>query len=321
MRRAPLVFLCAFVLVPAAGSRSERTVLLGVLGNKARFASLTGQYSAIGHVIVGWSQGYSWGAPMLTQLQQHAPIPMIGLDTARGWPNRREAITPRGIAFGRGDDYLFAINRAIAAWGRPVYLRPFGEMNGHWNYYCAFTRGGRSKGASHSTRMFRRAFARVYLLAHGGTATQINGRLARLGLPPIRRDLELNAAPTLKVVWNPQGYGSPNIPANSAAAYYPGDRFVDVVANDLYDMGFKAQWAANERLYRRFRSKPFAIAEWGLWGIDDSAFVRRMAGFAETHGRVEFISYFESRRGSIFDLGTKPRSRAAYRRYIRPLGR
>jgi hypothetical protein len=169
--------------------------------------------------------------------------------------------------------------------------------------------------------MFRRAFARVYLLAHGGTAAQINTRLTRLGLPPIRRDLQLNAAPNLKVVWNPQGYGSPNIPANSAAAYYPGDRFVDVVANDLYDIGFKAEWAANERLYRRFRSKPFAIAEWGLWGVDDPSFVRRMAGFAKTHGRVEFISYFESRRGSIFDLGTKRRSRAAYRRYIRPLSR
>ncbi len=317
-----LLVFCALLLVPtAAGPAARRPVLLGVLGNKARFASLTGQYSAIGHVIVGWSQGYSWGAPMLSQLQGNAPIPMIGLDTGRGWPNRREAITPRGIAFGRGDDYLFAINPAIAAWGRPVYLRPFGEMNGHWNFYCAFTQGGRSKGASHSTRMFRRAFARVYLLAHGGTAVQINVRLRRLGLLTIRRDLAVNPLPTLKVVWNPQGYGSPNIPANSAAAYYPGDRFVDVVANDLYDIAGKAEWPANERLYRRFRSKPYAIAEWGLWGLDDRLFVRRMAGFVKTHPRVEFVSYFESRRGSTFDLGTKPRSRATYRGLISPLGR
>lgn len=36
-----------------------------------------------------------------------------------------------------------------------------------------------------------------------------------------------------RIVWNPQGFGAPNIPANSANAYYPGDAYVDVVANDL----------------------------------------------------------------------------------------
>ncbi len=83
---------------------------------------------------------------------------------------QRAVISPRGIALGQGDAYLYALNRAIAQWARPLYLRPFGEMNGHWNTYCACTSSGRSKGGSHTTAWFRKAFARVYLLVHGGTA-------------------------------------------------------------------------------------------------------------------------------------------------------
>ena len=119
--------------------------------------------------------------------------------------------------------------------------------------------------------------------------------------------------------WNPQGYGSPDIPANSAQAYYPGDRYVDVVANDLYDQRFNAAWDANERLYVAHKNKPFAIAESGLWGIDDPAFVERMATFVRTH-RVEILAYYSGRPGSVFDLASKPRSLAAYRKLITPLG-
>lgn len=220
---------------------------------------------------------------------------------------------------GRGDDYLFAINRAISTAARPAYLRPFGEMNGRWNAYCAFTRSARAKGASHSTAMFRKAFARVYLIAHGGPAVTVNESLSGLGLPQIRVDLPEN--PTLKVIWNPQGHGSPNIPGNSAQAYYPGDRYVDMVGNDLYNIRFKAEWASNERLYKAHPNKPYGFPEWGNWGIDDPSFIQRMAQFVRTHRRVELLSWFDSRPGSIWDLGSKPKSRATYRRLIVPLGR
>jgi hypothetical protein len=35
---------------------------------------------------------------------------------------------------------------------------------------------------------------------------------------------------------------------------------------------------------------------------------------------VILLAWFESRPGSVFDLANKPASRAAYRRYITPLG-
>jgi hypothetical protein len=46
-----------------------------------------------------------------------------------------------------------------------------------------------------------------------------------------------------------------------------------------------------------------------------------MAAFVKGHHRTEFLLYFSSRPGSIWDLASKPRSRAAYRRVITPLGR
>jgi hypothetical protein len=196
-----------------------------------------------------------------------------------------------------------------------VYIRPLGEMNGHWNPYSAFDRSGAPRGADHSTAAFRKAFARIYLIMHGGP--NVNGELHALGLPPVASDVP--ESPNVEVVWNPQGFGSPDVPGNRAQAYYPGDRFVDVVGDDLYDIGGKAEWSAADRLYRAHRSKPFAFPEWGLWGIDDPVFVQRMAGFVKTHPRTRMISYFNGKPGSVFDLASKPRSIAAYKRYILPL--
>ena len=154
-----------------------------------------------------------------------------------------------------------------------------------------------------------------------GTMDATNAKLRRLGMPPVDRDLPGNPYPQLQVVWNPQGYGSPNVPGNSAQAYYPGDAYVDVVGDDLYDIRFKAEWPAAEKLYKAHPSKPFAFPEWGLWAIDDPSFVRAMAKWIKTHRRTELVSYFKSSPGGIWDLASKPKSLAAYRVLIVPLGR
>lgn len=284
-----------------------------MLGNAARFDRLTGQQTLVGHTIVGWNQGLSWGSPFGSLLGTMGEIPMLGFGTT----GPRGSITPLQIAQGKGDAYLAAMSEALAALGRPVYVRPLGEMNGHWNPYCAFTASGAFKGPQYATGAFRKAFARIYLILHGGTAAELDARLARLGLPPVGRGLTPD--PTLTVVWNPQGYGSPDVPGNRAQAYYPGNAYVDLVGDDLYDIRGRAEWAAAEALYKAHPSKPFGFPEWGLWGVDDPSFVRRMAQFAKTHRRVQLLAYFDSKPGSIWDLASKPRSLATYRSLIVPL--
>ena len=317
-RRALLVLLTAVVATVAAGApassqRPPRT-LLGVLGGKARFDELTGQRTRVGHIIMAWGQGTSEGyfARLFSTMGE---MPMLGINTGG-------TIKPLDIAQGRGDAMLVALNGAIGHFGRPIYIRPFGEMNAHWSDACAFTKSGASKGPAYSTAAFKKAFARLYVILHGGPLPAVNARLKRLGLPPVRGATELaeNSYPTLRIVWNPQGYGAPDIPANIAQAYYPGDGYVDVVGDDLYLIRGKAEWAAAEKLYAAHPGKPFIFAEWGLWGIDEPSFVAKMADWVRSHRRTEMISFYNGRPGSIFDIASKPASRAAYRKLVVPLG-
>jgi mannan endo-1,4-beta-mannosidase len=319
VRRLPkvvlLASLCALLLAPAASA----DVLLGVKGDRARMRALTGQRSDGSLTFWGWNQGRSWGRrfdsafPILGRV----PIVTIGTNSRSG----REAITPRGIARGAGDRYLRSLNRAIHTWGGPVIFRPLAEMNGHWTYYSAYNANGSHRGKAHSQKNFRRAFKRIYLILHGGDRATINRKLANSRMPGISVDLPENPRPRLRVLWNPQGFGSPDVPGNRAHVYYPGDAFVDIVGNDIYDIRFRYAWDANRALFRRYRHKPYALGEFGLWGIDDPSFIRRVGRFIRTHSRVKLAIYYDSQRGSIWDLGSKPRSRAAYRRYITPLNR
>jgi hypothetical protein len=313
--RRLLLIVGLFLLVFPA---SAQAVLLGVVGDKSRFRSQTGQVSDIRMRFTTWNTHLGRPAGMDRLFTENTPIPMLTLHTKN--QDGREAITPRAIARGVGDRYLVEISEAATRFGREAYIRPLAEMNGHWNFYCAYNSNGTYRGAAHSTRNFRRAFRRIYFIMKGGTNADINARLANIGLPALRVSRDIPENTLVRVVWNPQGFGSPNLAKNSANSYYPGDQYVDVVANDLYDIRFKAEWDANLALFRSHPSKPYAIGEWGLWGIDDPAFVRHMASFVSGHPRVEAIVYYKSLRGSLFDLGSKPKSLAAYKRYIVPLG-
>jgi hypothetical protein len=303
---AAFVAWAAAGAAPAPAAPQVTRTQLGLAGDAQRFGRLTGQQTSIRHVFIGWHQPQS----IAKVIANHAPLPMLAVKTGG-------IVTPLDIARGRGDAFLLALNAAVAQFGQRVYVRFLPEMNGAWNEYCAFNRDGSSRGPRYSTEAFRKAFARAALIARGGPARVLNQKLRRLGLPGVSGDLPVTEA---RVVWNPQGYGNPDIPANSARAYYPGDAYVDVVANDLYDQRFNAAWDANTKLYGAHPNKPYGIAEWGLWGIDDPAFVERMAAFVRGHGRIEFLSYFNGDPGSPWDLASKPRSRAAYRKLITPLG-
>lgn len=315
MRIALAAVLAVVVAATLVGGTQTRAVTttplarpqLGVLGDAGRFARLTGQRSTVRHSFIGWHQPRT----IRKLLHNLKPVPMLAIKTGG-------IVTPLDIAQGRGDGFLVELNSALAGFGALVYVRPMPEMNGHWNEYSAYNRDGSHRGRRYSTAAFKRAFARISLIARGGRAAQLDARLRKLGQPGVPGDLPRTQA---RIVWNPQGFGSPNVPGNRANAYYPGDAYVDVVANDLYLQASGAAWDANEALYRSHPRKPFAIAEWGLWGIDDPGFVERMAAFVRTHPRVELVAYFNSKPGSTWDLESKPRSLRAYRRAITPLGR
>jgi hypothetical protein len=311
MRKLLVLAVLAALLIPAEAGAS---VLLGVEGSKSRFRDTTNQATDVNLDFISW--GVHSETYLDNTLAAAKPIPALSFGTVNKYGN--EGITPAGIANGNGDRVLIDIAQALDRFGGFAYVRPYAEMNGWWNPYCAYNSSGSYRGSSHSTKNFRMAFRRTYLIVHGGSVAAINAKLVESGMPKLSRtsDLPVN---DVKVIWNPQGFGSPDLKANSADAYYPGNGYVDVVANDLYDFGRGVEWEANIDLYRAY-DKPYAIGEWGLAkGIDHPDFVQRMANFVSSHPRVETIIYYRSQNGSDFDLAYKPKSRAAYKRYILPL--
>jgi hypothetical protein len=316
VRRFILTAALVALVVPASAGSAVR---LGIVGEKARFHNQTGQVSKIHMKFTTWNTFLRRPDLMDERLfNDYRPIPMVTLTTKN--KDDKEVITPRGIARGYGDKYLIRISAAAHRFGSASYIRPLAEMNGHWNPYCAYNSSGSYRGDAYSTKNFRKAFRRIYLIMHGGLRSDLNARLRNLGMPALKSTHDLPENPFVKVFWNPQGYGSPKIAKNSANSYYPGDKFVDVFGNDLYDIGYRAAWEANLRLFKSHPSKPYVIGEWGLWGIDDPSFIRHMRRFVSAHPRVEALVWYKSQKGSIFDLGSKPKSLAAYKKYIVPLG-
>jgi len=314
MRKLLVVAALVALLVPVEASAS---VLLGVEGSKSRFRDQTNQATDVNLDFISW--GVHKQTYLDNTLEAAKPIPAISFGTVNKYGN--EAITPAGLANGKGDRVLIDLARALDRFGSFAYIRPFAEMNGYWNPYSAYNSNGTYRGRAHSTKNLRKAFRRTYLIVHGGSLADINAKLVDAGMPKLDRTNDLPEN-DVKVIWNPQGFGSPDIKANSAAAYYPGDNYVDIVANDLYDYGRGVEWEANLDLYRAHPDKPYAIGEWGLGpGIDHPDFVQKMANFVSSHSRVETIVYYRSQTGSTFDLSNKPKSRAAYKRYIIPLGK
>jgi hypothetical protein len=291
------------------------SILLGLHGDPARFQGQTGQQTAIVHTFVSFAQT----ASLAKVAGSAGPVPMLALNT--GSYGSRETATPRGIALGQSDEFLIRLNGVIDEFGGDrFYVRPFPEMNAYWESNCAYDRSGRPRGGPYTTAWNRKALVRIAVILRGGVQADVDAQLARLGLPGVHQDLAITT-PKLRIVWNPQGFGAPDLPGNSAQAYYPGDAYVDVIGDDLYDIrGHGATWTAAEKLYKAHPAKAFAFPEWGVWGFDEPQFVRDMATWVHTHRRTEFIAYYAGRPGSVFDLATKPASRAAYRALITPLG-
>jgi hypothetical protein len=114
--RTAAVALAALVLVPA----DNAAVLLGVHGHSARFKSQTGQTSQIQHLFVSFGQGNA-----LSRIAASAgPVPMLALNS--GSYGQAQTATPRGLALGQNDQFLFQLNSVVFNWpGERFYVRPF----------------------------------------------------------------------------------------------------------------------------------------------------------------------------------------------------
>jgi hypothetical protein len=311
MKRLVAVAVVLLALAPGAGARPEVSkLLLGITGDPVRFQAQTGQKSAIKHVFLGWQQGMSWGTRMEVFLPQLTPIPMLHLGIGGPGAVRKARITMQQIANGQGDAYLVYLNKAINGLGSLVYVRPMAEFNNPNTLYHP------SKGAGFSTRAYRLAFARIFLILHGGPRVKIDVALKRLGLPylVVHEDLPANPKGKVAVIWNPLAGVGGWMP------FYPGNKYVDLVGNDMYGEGVDFSRAENEQLYAfaRAHKKPYSFPEWGV-SVDQPEFIRYLCGFIKAKPAIVLAAYFNSVGGSPWDLAPKPNSKKIYRSCLTPL--
>ncbi|MGZ8666461.1 MAG: hypothetical protein ACXWZM_05055 [Solirubrobacterales bacterium] len=258
------------------------------------FARAVGKHPALIETYHPWDNSLHQAIPRWQKVRAR---PILHISTVEG--DGHEVITPRGIALGKGDDYLLRLNRSFARHGFPAYVRPLGEPNRCLNAYAGVDCAGNRRPSRYSPKWYRQAFRRMYVLLHGGgKRRKINRKLKRLGLPRISRSggrepRRLPKAP-VALIWSPLPAGSPGVRVNRPAHYFPGARYVDWVGTDFYSR--YPYWHDLRRFYKRFakrHDKPFALTEWGLWGSDSPGFVRRLFAFARRHKHTRMLVYYQ----------------------------
>jgi hypothetical protein len=287
----------------SAGIPPKGKTLLGAVGPDIEAFEAMTHHRQLLHLTFGATGG---GAVALDKQAGRVPIASI-----------EPGVSMRDVAAGRVDAQLLSASASYNALDWPVWVRPMPEMNGHWSPDCAVTAGGAPRGPAYSAMWFRKAFARITVIMHAGSVQTMNSKLRAHGLPA----LASGAAPIARsgqvlVMWNPQGVGSPDVAGNHTADYWPGPGSVDIVADDVYSIRFKADFANMDAMYARYGAKPFVVAEWAPWGTDDPAFVTRMFDWAAAHPRTAGLVYFDrgwSGGAGTFRLATKPKSLARYR--------
>ena len=275
------------------------------------FARTVGKHPAVIETFHPWDNSLNQAIPRWRDVRAR---PMLHISTVD--QNGHEVITPRGIALGKGDEYLLRLNRRFTRAGIRGYIRPLGEPNRCLNGYAAIDCSGSARAERYSPHWYRQAFRRIYVIVHGGGRRwEINRRLDRLGLPGIRRSggrepRKLPKAP-VAVIWSPLPDGSPGTAGNRPGRFWPGYRWVDWVGTDFYSKF--PNWGGLERFYRAFaKRKPFVFGEWALWGRDDPRFVHRLFAWSRSHRRTRMLIYNQGKLSNgPFRLAHYPRSRRA----------
>jgi len=279
------------------------------------FARQSGRHPAVFNYFISWrasQSNFHWLSFRLADARAHDTAAMLSVapeDTG---------LTPRALARGGGDAFLVGLGRLLAEHGEVTYLRPMSEMNNANNSYAPYDHSGRSRGPANAVRQFKRAWRRSALITRGGAVATIDAKLRRLGMPPVRTDAARLPRAAVALMWVPLSFGNPEIAKNHPRHFWPGGRYVDWVGTTWYSP-YKASSAMHAVYnYPLWRNKPFAFAEWGVWGRDDPGFVRQFFSFLKTHPRVRMAVYYQSALlKPEFRLSTHPRSRAALRQAVR----
>jgi hypothetical protein len=325
--RSVATFAAALVLVamPASASAASflppaEKVYWGGQGGYSQahirdFAQQSGKHPAVFNYFISWrasESSFHWLSYRLADARAQNTAAMLSVapeDTG---------LTPRDLAQGKGDAFLVGLNRLLAEHGEVTFLRPLSEMNNANNAYAPYDLSGRSRGPANTVGQLKNAWRRVALVTRGGAVAAMDSKLRRLHMPPVRTAASELPRSAVALMWVPLSFGNPETARNHPRHFWPGAQYVDWVGTTWYSP-YKASHAMHSFYsYPLWRRKPFAFAEWGVWGRDDPGFVRQFFAFVKTHPRVRMAVYYQSALlKPEFRLSSHPGSRAALRQALR----
>ena len=279
------------------------------------FERQSGKHPAVFNYFISWratDSAFHWLGFRLADARAEQTAAMLSVSP------EDTGLSPRDLAQGRGDNFLVRLNGLLAEHGEVTFLRPMSEMNNANNPYAPYDHSGRSRGPANAVGQFKRAWRRIALITRGGAVATIDRKLRRLKMPPVNTGAEELPRAAVSLMWVPLSFGNPEIDKNHPRHFWPGARYVDWVGTTWYSP-YRASSAMHAFYnYPTWRRKPFAFAEWGVWGAESPGFVSQFFGFLKSHPRVRMAVYYQSAElKPEFRLSTHPRSRAAIRQAVR----
>lgn len=284
---------------------SERWVGFHVPGASTDAARLTQLEAETGihAAVVNYFQNgeHDFSAAQATAVSQCGAIPMVTLEM---WKPTGSASQPAyslaAINSGKFDAYFTRFARDAAAYGKPVWLRPFHEMNGNWYPWCGTVNGN-------SPAAFVTAWRRVHGIFRQQGATNV------------------------EFVWCPNvdsidAQGRVNTSANAIKQYWPGGDYVDYMALDGYNFGEGdgQSWRSFTQIFARpyaevialSATKPLFIAETGCatQGGSKPAWIADMfATSSRNFPRIRGIGWFNANKDRDWRVNSSPISLEAFR--------
>lgn len=140
-----------------------------------------------------------WNAPFDVALNGNVPERELMISWAPPGPAISE------ILKAKFDPYIADYARGVKAYRHPVYIRFAAEMNGDWNSYSAGAPGGPS--ASEYILAWHRVVG-IFRAVH---------------------------AHNVSFIWCPTEVDTPDVAGNHLEEYWPGSRYVDILAFDAYN--------------------------------------------------------------------------------------
>jgi hypothetical protein len=177
---------------------------------------------------------------------------------------------------------------AIAAYGKPLFLRWGWEMNGNWFPWSGAKNSSRGTGYIAAWRHIHDIFAE-------------------------------EGATNVAWVWSPNYFSQPAQAWNDMTKYYPGDAYVDWVGTSGYSYGRELPEYLFGRTYRTYASrKPVMISEVGVsesGGTTRPDWIRALRVWIVAHPGIDALVWFDTDtyKGTNWRLDTTAAAMAAFK--------